>query len=307
MLRKLQSGQPNSKHVACMPRPTDWPASDPMSTFSRIPRRSDRCGHTSSPKSMPKGYADVRAPTRVPASKPKCAPSLGVKGEAMVNPSRFKNAADSTAATGAGNRDASTGDAPCRWCRSRTFGAANAQFSGKHASIKRKTIIVILRIATLTSTFIRTLMLRCLRRALSVAPQTRVRQVDDLGRAYGTGRRKTSSARVWIWPGTGRMTVNARSLVDYFPWTAHCEDIIAPFFVTDTACAFDVRCTVKGGGVSGQAGAIRLGIARALQNFDPDHRPNLKQAGFLTRDSRKVERKKPGLVKARKAPQWVKR
>lgn len=146
-----------------------------------------------------------------------------------------------------------------------------------------------------------------LRRALTVAPVTRVRTVDDLGRAYGTGRRKTSSARVWIWPGTGQMTVNARSLVDYFPWTAHCEDIVAPFFVTDTACTFDVRCTVKGGGVSGQAGAIRLGIARALQNFDPDYRPNLKQAGFLTRDARKVERKKPGLVKARKAPQWVKR
>ncbi|KAJ8604804.1 hypothetical protein CTAYLR_001083 [Chrysophaeum taylorii] len=139
------------------------------------------------------------------------------------------------------------------------------------------------------------------------APIVRVRTVDELGRAYGTGRRKTASARVWVFEGTGKITVNTKSLVDYFPRNAHCDDIVAPFFVTDTAAQFDVWCTVKGGGVSGQAGAVRLGIARALQNFNPDLRPPLKKAGFLTRDRRRVERKKPGLVKARKAPQWVKR
>lgn len=131
--------------------------------------------------------------------------------------------------------------------------------------------------------------------------------LDAQGRAYGTGRRKTSVARVWIYPGTGTVTVNSMSLIDRFPRNAHCDDIVAPFGVTATAGAFDVWATVKGGGCSGQAGALRLGIARALENFDPDLRPPLRKAGYLTRDSRRVERKKPGLVKARKAPQWVKR
>lgn len=134
-----------------------------------------------------------------------------------------------------------------------------------------------------------------------------VRMVDDMGRAYGTGRRKTSSARVWVYPGTGMITVNSMSLIDRFRRNSHCDDIVAPFGVTETAGQFDVWCTVKGGGCSGQAGAIRLGISRALVNFNPDLRPPLRKAGYLTRDSRRVERKKPGLVKARKAPQWVKR
>lgn len=134
-----------------------------------------------------------------------------------------------------------------------------------------------------------------------------VRNVDDLGRAYGTGRRKTSSARVWVYPGTGMVTVNSMSLIDRFRRNSHCDDIVAPFGITQTAGQFDVWCTVKGGGCSGQAGAIRLGISRALVNFNPDLRPPLRKAGYLTRDSRRVERKKPGLVKARKAPQWVKR
>mmetsp|Transcript_365 Transcript_365/g.1116 ORF Transcript_365/g.1116 Transcript_365/m.1116 type:complete len:197 (-) Transcript_365:271-861(-) len=136
---------------------------------------------------------------------------------------------------------------------------------------------------------------------------SRVRKVDALGRAYGTGRRKTASARVWVYPGTGVVTVNSLSLLDRFPRHSHRTDIVAPFGVTETAGQFDVWCTVKGGGVSGQAGAIRLGIARALENFNPDLRPPLRKNGYLTRDARRVERKKPGLVKARKAPQWVKR
>uniref|UniRef100_A0A7S3NHT6 30S ribosomal protein S9, chloroplastic n=1 Tax=Aureoumbra lagunensis TaxID=44058 RepID=A0A7S3NHT6_9STRA len=138
-------------------------------------------------------------------------------------------------------------------------------------------------------------------------PIVYVKKVDELGRAYGTGGRKCAVARVWIYPGTGRFTVNSMSLIEYFPRIAHCEHIIEPFHCTETSCDFDVYSTTKGGGKSGQAGALRLGIARALQNYNPSFRPRLKQFGLLTRDSRIVERKKPGLKKARKAKQWVKR
>ncbi|ETV81372.1 hypothetical protein H257_05909 [Aphanomyces astaci] len=139
----------------------------------------------------------------------------------------------------------------------------------------------------------------------------RVVEVDEFGRAYGTGRRKTSSARVWVKrnenDGHGTIRVNKMDLVDYFARDAHRHDILLPFLEIDHLGNFDVYCTVKGGGLSGQAGAIRHGISRALEKFNPDFRPALKGAGFLTRDSRMVESKKTGRKKARKSFQWVKR
>uniref|UniRef100_A0ACD5YYV6 Uncharacterized protein n=1 Tax=Avena sativa TaxID=4498 RepID=A0ACD5YYV6_AVESA len=137
--------------------------------------------------------------------------------------------------------------------------------------------------------------------------KARVRQVDEKGRAYGTGKRKCSIARVWIQPGDGKFVVNDKEFDVYFPILDHRADLLRPFTVTKTLGLWDVACTVKGGGVSGQVGAVRLGISRALQNWEPGLRPYLKAAGYLTRDSRVVERKKPGKAKARKSFQWVKR
>ncbi|PKA63731.1 hypothetical protein AXF42_Ash017015 [Apostasia shenzhenica] len=137
--------------------------------------------------------------------------------------------------------------------------------------------------------------------------KSRVRKVDEKGRAYGTGRRKCSVARVWIQPGEGRFMVNDKEFDAYFPILDHRADLLQPFTITNTLGLWDVTCTVKGGGVSGQVGAVRLGISRALQHWEPGLRPYLKSAGFLTRDSRVVERKKPGKAKARKSFQWVKR
>ncbi|KAF8008729.1 hypothetical protein BT93_K2395 [Corymbia citriodora subsp. variegata] len=137
--------------------------------------------------------------------------------------------------------------------------------------------------------------------------KARVRQVDDKERAYGTGRRKCSIARVWVQPGDGKFTVNEKELDVYFPMLDHRAAVLRPFSETKTLGLWDVTCTVKGGGVSGQVGAIRLGISRALQNWEPGLRPALRSAGFLTRDPRVVERKKPGKAKARKSFQWVKR
>uniref|UniRef100_A0A453AUC1 30S ribosomal protein S9, chloroplastic n=1 Tax=Aegilops tauschii subsp. strangulata TaxID=200361 RepID=A0A453AUC1_AEGTS len=137
--------------------------------------------------------------------------------------------------------------------------------------------------------------------------KARVRQVDEKGRAYGTGKRKCSIARVWIQPGDGKFVVNDKQFDAYFPILDHRADLLRPFTVTKTLGLWDVACTVKGGGVSGQVGAVRLGISRALQNWEPGLRPYLKAAGYLTRDSRVVERKKPGKAKARKSFQWVKR
>ncbi|KAL7146297.1 hypothetical protein ABFS83_06G031500 [Erythranthe nasuta] len=134
-----------------------------------------------------------------------------------------------------------------------------------------------------------------------------VREVDDKGRAYGTGRRKCSIARVWIQPGGGNFVVNDKEFDVYFPMLDHRAALLRPFSETKTLGMWDVNCTVKGGGTSGQVGAIRLGISRALQRWEPGLRPPLKEAGFLTRDSRVVERKKPGKAKARKSFQWVKR
>lgn len=137
--------------------------------------------------------------------------------------------------------------------------------------------------------------------------KARVRQVDEKGRAYGTGRRKCSVARVWIQPGNGRFIVNEKPFDAYFTQLAHRADLLAPFDKTKTLGLWDIVSTVKGGGVSGQVGAVRLGISRALQNWEPGLRTYLRSAGLLTRDPRMVERKKPGKAKARKSFQWVKR
>jgi small subunit ribosomal protein S9 len=127
------------------------------------------------------------------------------------------------------------------------------------------------------------------------------------GPAAGTGRRKQAIARVRIVPGSGKWSINGRSLDSYFPNKVHQQVVNEPFVTLGMEDQFDVIARVGGGGVTGQAGALRLGIARALQLVDPDNRPSLKKAGFLTRDARAKERKKYGLKKARKAPQYSKR
>jgi small subunit ribosomal protein S9 len=127
------------------------------------------------------------------------------------------------------------------------------------------------------------------------------------GNALGTGRRKEAIARVRISPGTGQWKINDRTLDGYFPNKVHQQLISEPFVTLGAEEQFDVVARITGGGVTGQAGALRLGIARALILVDPDSRPSLKRAGFLTRDARVKERKKAGLKKARKAPQYSKR
>lgn len=124
---------------------------------------------------------------------------------------------------------------------------------------------------------------------------------------YGTGRRKTSVARVRLVPGEGNVTVNGRDMRDYLPFESLILDLNQPFAVTETEGNYDVKVNVNGGGFTGQAQAIRHGIARALLEADPEYRGPLKRAGLLTRDPRMVERKKPGLKKARRAPQFSKR
>ena len=124
----------------------------------------------------------------------------------------------------------------------------------------------------------------------------------------GTGRRKEAVARVRIKPGTGKITVNSRALEDYFPNKLHQQLITDPFKVLDLTNAYDVIARIDGGGIAGQAGALRLGISRALNEIDVDNnRATLKKAGFLRRDSRVIESKKAGLKKARKASQFSKR
>ena len=124
---------------------------------------------------------------------------------------------------------------------------------------------------------------------------------------YGTGRRKSSVARVYLVPGTGKVTINKRDMDEYFGLDTLKVIVRQPLAATETADKFDVLVNVRGGGYTGQAGAIRHGIARALNEADADFRPILKKAGFLTRDSRMKERKKYGLKKARRAPQFSKR
>ncbi|MEK0285367.1 30S ribosomal protein S9 [Caldifermentibacillus hisashii] len=124
---------------------------------------------------------------------------------------------------------------------------------------------------------------------------------------YGTGRRKSSVARVRLVPGDGRIVINDRDIEEYIPFAALREVVKQPLVVTETVGRYDVLVNVKGGGYTGQAGAIRHGIARALLQADPEYRAVLKRAGFLTRDARMKERKKYGLKGARRAPQFSKR
>lgn len=130
---------------------------------------------------------------------------------------------------------------------------------------------------------------------------------DELGRSYATGKRKDAIARVWVKPGTGKITVNGREVEKYFARPVLRMVINQPFTVAGVAGEFDVMCTVKGGGLSGQAGAVRHGISKALSHYDPAMRPALKKAGFITRDPRVVERKKYGKAKARRSFQFSKR
>ncbi|MEE8370712.1 MAG: 30S ribosomal protein S9 [Sphingomonadales bacterium] len=132
-------------------------------------------------------------------------------------------------------------------------------------------------------------------------------KIDDLGRSYATGKRKDAVARVWIKPGAGRITVNEREQEVYFARPTLRLIVNQPFEVTNRSGQFDVVCTVKGGGLSGQAGAVKHGISKALLAYEPELRKPLKAAGFLTRDSRVVERKKYGRRKARRAFQFSKR
>jgi small subunit ribosomal protein S9 len=142
--------------------------------------------------------------------------------------------------------------------------------------------------------------------AEAAAPRAARRPVIT-GHAAGTGRRKEAIARVRIVPGTGQWTINGRTLDGYFPNKVHQQIVSEPFVTLGAEGKFDVIARMGGGGVTGQAGALRLGVARALILVDPENRPALKKAGFLTRDARVKERKKYGLKKARKAPQYSKR
>ena len=139
------------------------------------------------------------------------------------------------------------------------------------------------------------------------APVKREPKKDNLGRSYGTGRRKESVARVWIKPGSGKFEINGKSLTDYFTRSVLQVLVMQQFEKTNRTNMFDVWCTVKGGVLSGQAGALRHGISRALNDFEPELHSELKQAGLLTRDSRSVERKKYGRMKARRRFQFSKR
>ena len=135
----------------------------------------------------------------------------------------------------------------------------------------------------------------------------REQELDKYGRAYATGRRKDAVARVWLKPGSGKITINLRDQEVYFARPTLRLVINQPFGITDRTGQFDVIATVKGGGLSGQAGAVLHGIAQALSRYEPTLRTTVKRAGFLTRDSRVVERKKYGKAKARKSFQFSKR
>ncbi|WP_181815808.1 30S ribosomal protein S9 [Alteripontixanthobacter maritimus] len=135
----------------------------------------------------------------------------------------------------------------------------------------------------------------------------REQELDAQGRAYATGRRKDAKARVWIKPGKGKITVNGREQETYFARPTLRLVLNQPFAITDREGQYDVVATVRGGGLSGQAGAVKHGISQALTRFEPELRATVKAAGFLTRDSRVVERKKYGRAKARKSFQFSKR
>ena len=145
-----------------------------------------------------------------------------------------------------------------------------------------------------------------LKPAVAEAPHY-VKKIDKHGRAYATGKRKDAVARVWIKPGSGKITVNTRTVEVYFARPVLRMMIQQPLVATNRGGQYDVICTVAGGGLSGQAGAVRHGISKALTCFEPDLRGVLKKGGFLTRDSRTVERKKYGRAKARRSFQFSKR
>jgi small subunit ribosomal protein S9 len=148
-----------------------------------------------------------------------------------------------------------------------------------------------------------------LRAGLATEAEVEVAQpkIDKYGRAYATGRRKESASRVWIKPGSGRFTVNGKDMPAYFARPTQQMIINQPLVAINRLQQYDIVCTVAGGGLSGQAGAVRHGVARALINFEPGLRPALKHGGFLTRDARTVERKKYGKAKARRSFQFSKR
>ena len=143
--------------------------------------------------------------------------------------------------------------------------------------------------------------------AEEISPVKRVAVRDELGRSYATGKRKDAIARVWIKPGSGRVMVNGKEMIEYFARPVLQMILRQPFTIAGVDGQFDVAATVKGGGLSGQAGAVKHGISKALQIYDPTLHGALKAAGFLTRDSRVVERKKYGRAKARKSFQFSKR
>jgi len=143
--------------------------------------------------------------------------------------------------------------------------------------------------------------------AAAEAAAPRAPQRDKLGRSYATGKRKDAVARVWIKPGSGKVTVNGKEMAVYFARPVLQMILRQPFQITNVEGQFDVVATVAGGGLSGQAGAVKHGISKALQLYEPGLRGALKAAGFLTRDSRVVERKKYGKAKARRSFQFSKR
>ena len=149
--------------------------------------------------------------------------------------------------------------------------------------------------------------LSSLKAAVSPDAPKYVKKVDKYGRAYATGKRKDAVARVWIKPGAGKIVINTREIETYFARPVLRMLIQQPIAAANRAGQYDVICTVSGGGLSGQAGAVRHGISKALTHFEPDLRSVLKRGGFLTRDSRVVERKKYGRAKARRSFQFSKR
>lgn len=138
-----------------------------------------------------------------------------------------------------------------------------------------------------------------------VKPKTLVGSSDN--KVYGTGRRKSAIARVWLKSGSGKVIVNKKNMEQYFTREAHTKSLLRPFVVTNTAGQYDIICTVRGGGISGQLGAVLHGVSRALDKIAPEFHSILRKSGFLTRDSRVVERKKYGKHKARKSTQFSKR
>jgi small subunit ribosomal protein S9 len=149
--------------------------------------------------------------------------------------------------------------------------------------------------------------LAALKPAPAPEPARYVQKLDKQGRAYATGKRKDAVARVWVKPGPGRIVINTRELDAYFTRPVLRMLIRQPLVTTNRNGQFDVICTVSGGGLSGQAGAVRHGLSKALMNYEPELRSALKRGGFLTRDPRVVERKKYGKAKARRSFQFSKR